>query len=161
MCVYVCAGLPTPSLPQVPQIDVHEAKGLGWILAKALLVSSQVCACIWVGALGWAGERACGGGWHGVALSCFSLSDSCLCPCLSSLSFVSVAVTVAVSFCIAVCTSTSGSHAVGVWWEHGAGGNIPHMGSAAGQHQRPPLLYLPSPSFQSLLNICKMYRLLD
>lgn len=38
------SGLPTASLGsiQVPEIDVKEAKGLGWMLVKGLLVVLQV-----------------------------------------------------------------------------------------------------------------------
>ena len=36
------AGLPTPTMPQVPDIAVEEAKGMGWMFVKALLVAFQV-----------------------------------------------------------------------------------------------------------------------
>jgi len=40
--VCVCAGIPTPSLPEVRSLNVHEAKGFAWLFAKTLVVSSQV-----------------------------------------------------------------------------------------------------------------------
>ena len=46
LSVNVSSGIPTPSLPEVPEIDLQEIHGFGWIVAKALVVVFQVCVCL-------------------------------------------------------------------------------------------------------------------
>lgn len=41
----ISSGLPTASISaiKVPDLDVEDAKGVGWLLVKGLLVVVQVC----------------------------------------------------------------------------------------------------------------------